>query len=81
MVKEKEDLDILDEVVSATLLQTAECRLEPLSGRDYYLYKRGDGTSFISLVEPEYWNIDRFKIKFISLVYYTNKGEWEVVAA
>ena len=30
MVKQKEDLDILDEVVSATLLKMAECRIEAI---------------------------------------------------
>ena len=80
MVKKKEDLDILDDLVLTTLLQSAECHIEPLMRQNYYLYKRVNGTCFISLVEPEYWNTDRFSIKFISLLHYTSEGEWEPVA-
>ena len=78
MVKQKEDLDILDEVVSATLLKMAECRIEAIPERPYYLYKRTDGTSFISMIEPEYWNTNRFKIKYISAVKYIINQGWEL---
>ena len=76
----KEDLDVLDEVVTETLLKNADCQIEPLIGNKYYLYKRGSGSCFVSLVEPEYWDLQRFKIKFVSSLVYTNEGKFEIDA-
>lgn len=76
----KEDLDVLDEVMVATLLSKAECIVEPIMGNSYYLYKRGDNTSFVSIVEPEFWDTQRFKIKFIGSLVYTSEGKFEIDA-
>ena len=75
MSKKKQDLDVLDEALSSTYLRNAECRIEPKNGPSYYLYLREDKSSFISLVEPEYWDTKRFKLKFITKVVY-NGASW-----
>jgi hypothetical protein len=78
MVNKKEDMDVLDEVMSSAWLVNAECRLEPLVEHDYYLYKRPDGTSFISLVEPQYWDAERFKGEYLARVQVQASGIWKI---
>tara|TARA_R110002020_G_scaffold252120_5_gene465920 strand:- start:572 stop:817 length:246 start_codon:yes stop_codon:yes gene_type:complete len=79
MVEKKEDLDVLDEIMVATILSKAECQLsDPIIEKPYYLYQRSDSTGFISLVEQEYWDYNRFKINFIATVFYTSAGTWEL---
>ena len=77
MVKEKEDMDVLDEVLGTSVLKNAECRIEPLMEQDYYLYRRKDGSSFISLVEPEYWDFKRFEGEYIATVQMQTNGVWK----
>tara|TARA_R110002020_G_scaffold298228_4_gene514079 strand:- start:1356 stop:1604 length:249 start_codon:yes stop_codon:yes gene_type:complete len=82
MVGKKEHLELLNEVMMATILSKAECRLpEPLIDKPYYLYQRPNSSSFISLIEKEYWDYDRFKIKFMATVTYTSDGSWKIIAA
>ena len=71
-------MDVLEEVMESTWLTNAECRMEPLIEKDYYLYKRTDGTTFISLVEPQYWDTDRFSCVYIATVHLQTSGEWRV---
>ena len=80
MTKKKEDLNILDEVIVATLIKKAACQIEPIIGNIYHLYKRQDASCFISLVEPEFWDDKRFKIKFVSSLVYTSDGNWDTIA-
>jgi len=76
-MSKKKDVDILDEVMLSTILSKISCQFEVIIGNTYYLYRRSDSTYFISLVEPEYWDRDRFKIDFISNVTCTQQGLWE----
>ena len=65
MVKKKQDLDVLEESVAGVYLRNAECRIDPITDKTYYVYLREDQTSFISIVEPQYWDLKRFPVKFI----------------
>ena len=70
--KRKKDLDVLDEVVAATVLQKATATFQPIIGNTYYLYKRADESSFISLVEPVLWT--HVKLQYISDVVFTQNN-------
>ena len=74
MTMKKQDLEVLEEAVAGIYLREAECRIQPIIGRPYYVYLRDDKTSFISLVEPEYWDTGRFKIKYICRATYNESG-------
>tara|TARA_R110002020_G_scaffold104404_1_gene244345 strand:+ start:252 stop:497 length:246 start_codon:yes stop_codon:yes gene_type:complete len=78
MVKESKDMDVLEKVMENTWLVNAECHIEPIMEKDYYLYKRSEGTSFISLVEPEYWDTTRFTCKYVATVRKQPSGEWMI---
>ena len=81
MVEKKEDLEILNEIMMTTILSKATCQLpDPIIDKSYYLYQRLDSSSFISLVEEEYWDYSRFKINFIAPVTYTSEGSWKIDA-
>ena len=81
MVDNKEDLEILDEIMITTFLKKAELLIEPLLGNLYYLYKRpADGSMFISLVEPEYWDYDRARIKYLSTLKSAGADQWDIVS-
>jgi len=76
----KEDIEVLDEIMITTFLKTAELRIEPLIGNLYYLYKRADGSMFISLVEPLYWDFKRAGIKYLSTLKSIAPSQWDIVA-
>jgi hypothetical protein len=78
MTKKKQDLEVLEEAVAGAYVREAECKFEPLVGRIYDVYLREDGSSFISLVEPEYWNTTRHKIKHICKATYNATGWCEL---
>tara|TARA_R100001594_G_scaffold143367_1_gene191245 strand:- start:54 stop:296 length:243 start_codon:yes stop_codon:yes gene_type:complete len=78
MNTKKQDLEVLEEAVAGVYVRNAECRLEPLVGNVYYVYLREDGTSFISLVEPEFWDTQRFKLKYITKAVYNNSSWCEI---
>ena len=78
MVKKSKDMDVLEEVMESTWLVNAECRIDPLMEKDYYLYKRNDGTSFISMIEPHYWDTERFACEYIVTVRKQPSGEWKI---
>ncbi len=79
MSKQKEDLEILEEAVAGVYLRNAECRIEPITDRTYYVYKREDQTSFVSIVEPEYWDYKRFPIKLVCRATHNASG-WREIA-
>ena len=78
MNTKKQDLEVLEEAVAGVYVRNAECRLEPLVGNVYYVYLREDGTSFISLVEPEFWDTQPFKLKYITKAVYNNSSWCEI---
>jgi len=42
-----------------SILSIAQIGVTPILGHRYHLYKRKDGTYFISLIEPEQWNSEK----------------------
>lgn len=48
----------LDEEIN-NILSIADLGVMPILGHCYHLYKRKDGTCFISLVGPEEWNREK----------------------
>jgi hypothetical protein len=80
MTEKKPDLEVLEEAVAGVYLREAECRIQPSVGPTYYVYLRKDKTSFISLVEPEYWDYKRFPIKFVCKATYNESGWRELPA-
>ena len=78
MTKKKPDLEVLEEAVAGVYLREAECRISPIAGRTYHVYLREDKTSFISLVEPEYWDTGRFKVQHVCKATYNESGWREV---
>ena len=72
--KKKTDLDILDEVMIQTILSKVTPQFEIVAGDTYYLYSRSDGTHFVSLVAPEYWDKERFSLTFIVPVVHSPSG-------
>ena len=80
MTKKKPDLEVLEEAVAEVYLREAECRISPIPGRTYHVYLREDKTSFISLVEPEYWDTERFKVHYVCKAIYNESGWRELPA-
>ena len=36
-------------------IYNSEINFEPVMGNDYHLYRRGDGSTFLSLISPDEW--------------------------
>ena len=70
-------MGLLDEIMIETILSRIKHQFEAIVGREYYLYRKSDNSYFISMIEPEYWNIDKFKLELISKVIYNQDGIWD----
>ena len=57
------------------MLLESEFSFEPIIGKEYYLYRRSDETTFLSLIEPDSWPEDKFKL--ITAAKLTADGIWE----
>jgi hypothetical protein len=64
---------------TVSILNIAEVGITPILGHCYHLYKRKDGTYFISLIGPEEWNKEKqpgaFE-KFIISLESTGDNKW-----
>jgi len=49
----------------------SELRFEPVMGYTYHLYKRNDGSKFLSMVKPTEWNMP-----YICSVTLNTDGQW-----
>lgn len=47
---------LVDEVNANELVYSSNYSFIPVVGQPYYLYDKGDGTTFMSLIEPNQWN-------------------------
>jgi hypothetical protein len=56
---------LIDEVNDNELVYSAKYSFIPVMGETYHLYDKGDGTTFMSLIEPKQWKqiyIGSFKL-------------------
>jgi hypothetical protein len=53
------------------LVYRSEFSFEPVTGEEYYLYQRENGSFFLSLIEPSQW-----KMNFIGSFILDSKGKW-----
>ena len=56
---------LVDEVNFNELVYSSKYSFIPVVGESYYLYDKGDGTTFMSLISPNQWNqkyIGTFKL-------------------
>jgi hypothetical protein len=61
----------------STIVAETKHQFEALVGNTYYLYRRTDGTHFISMVEPEYWN--HVELVHLTDVTYTKNNTWKII--
>jgi hypothetical protein len=48
---------LMDEIVLNDVLYSSNMNFEPIVGHTYYLYENKKGEKFLSLIEPELWNM------------------------
>jgi hypothetical protein len=51
---------------------------EPVVGQDYFMYKRDNGTHFLSMISPEEWGKPEIKKQFQARVTLLSDHTWEV---
>ena len=76
-----DEVEQLDENIM-DIISGAQKGFVPVIGGHYHLYKRKDGTHFISLVAPEEWNIEKQPNAFDSFVATLESitdNKWRVV--
>lgn len=67
-----------DRVKISEEIYRCEINFEPLIGRLYYLYRRANGQSLLSLVGPEEWGANP-PYSFVAAVRMLSDHTWEVV--
>lgn len=60
----------------STIVAETKHQFEALVGNTYYLYRRTDGTHFISMVEPEYWS--HINLTHLTDVVFTKNNTWKI---
>lgn len=59
------------------LIYQAKISFTPVVGQSYYLYKKNDGTNFLSLVAPDEWGKTVKKHSFVSKVTLLADHTWK----
>ena len=59
------------------LVKEAQASFITVSGQTYHVYRRDDGTSFVSMIHPEEWDMTRFKLEHVCPVVRSDDGAWE----
>ena len=70
---------MLDEIMNETYIRKADCAFETVMGRTYYVFARSDGTSFVSMISPSEWDMERFRLTYICDVVQDPGGGWRQV--
>ena len=63
--------DLVDEVSWNEFVYSSTYNFIPVIGETYYLYEKGDGTPFLSLIAPTEWNM-----KFIGATRLESNNKW-----
>lgn len=50
--------ELIDEVKWNEFVYSAQYNFVPVMGETYYLYRKGDGSLFLSLIAPNEWNME-----------------------
>lgn len=58
------------------MVYNAQCRFAPVIGEVYHLYKRKDGSSFLSMIGPKQWQTKK-DFNFIDSFKLTSNDKWE----
>jgi hypothetical protein len=69
---------VLDEAREEQALNRAGCSFKRIPGHTYHLYRKGDGSSFFSMLSPEDW---RGKPPYPFLGSYRLEADWSWSAA
>ena len=48
---------LMDDIVLNDMIYSSNMNLEPIVGHTYHLYENKKGEKFLSLIEPELWNM------------------------
>ena len=63
------------------MVYNAQYRFSPVIGEVYHLYQRGDGSSFLSMIDPKQWQTvdDRYRkdFDFVGSFKLTSNNKWE----
>lgn len=59
-------------------IYNANIPFEPVIGHDYYMYKRENGTHFLSMISPEEWGKEVISRQFQARVTLLSDHTWEV---
>jgi hypothetical protein len=63
--------DLVDEVSWNEFVYSSTYNFIPVIGETYYLFEKGDGTLFLSLISPNEWNM-----KFIGATRLESNNKW-----
>lgn len=70
----KEYEELLFEMNWTKILYESEYSFQPITGKNYHLYKKKNNSYFLSIIEPNQWNK-----KFIGTFCLQNNGTWKKI--
>ena len=63
--------NLIDEVKWNEFVYSTNYNFIPVMGETYYLYRKSDGTNFLSLISPDEWNME-----FIGATRLESNNKW-----
>jgi len=63
--------NLIDEVQWNEFVYSTNYNFIPVMGETYYLYRKSDGTNFLSLISPDEWNME-----FIGATRLESNNKW-----
>ena len=69
---------IHDRITVSEEIYTAECSYEPSIGQIYHLYKRKDGSKFLSMIAPEEWG-ENSRLEHICSAKLLSDHTWDII--
>jgi len=76
----KQAQEIHDRIEFSEQIYKASCSFNPLIGNTYYLYKRKDGSKFLSMIKPEEWR-NKSSLTFQCAAHLLADHTWEIIAS
>ena len=66
--------ELITEMQWTKMLYESEYSFQPITGKNYFLYKKKNDKYFLSLIQPDQWNK-----KFIGAFTLQNNGTWKKI--
>jgi hypothetical protein len=74
----KQAQEIHDRITLSEEIYNAECGFKPVSGNQYYLFKKNSGSHLISIIGPEEWGKNK-PYEYVATIFLLADHTWQIL--